>query len=142
MSGETKVLGSAAEGFREFVVRVLGCECPPEVLDDIRVRAEPREIAGLPLELRLNVGGRLLVFLASTDATARVVAALGAIVEAGRRTRDAEGFHRFRFVLATSNPADALASVSEAFAALPERDDRLHLHVVNAGELPKLLEKR
>jgi hypothetical protein len=139
---ERRVPDPEAGGYRDFVTRVLGCACPQAVLADLRVRDEPSEVAGLPLALRLNVGGRMLLYVASGTETEHITAALNEVFVEGRRARDAEGFHRFRFALASAEGERARSVLAAAFAALPDCDERLHLHVVAEGDLPPRVEDR
>jgi len=122
-----------------FVRDVLGCGCPEEVLRSITVD-RGRLVPGLDVELaRLDVGGRLLVYVvpaaASPPLPSAVAAVVVAAVEAGASERDRRAFNRFRLVLATANPAEIEESARDAFAACKIVDERVHLHVVSLEEL-------
>jgi hypothetical protein len=132
---------AAAAGTRRavehFVRDVLGCRCPDEVFERIEMPGAPGEIAGLPLQLRLEVGGRLLVCAVREGDVGRAAASLGAVFREGRALRDAQGLNRFRLVVLAGRPEEARGPLEAAFAALRLDDARLHLHVVDERDAPE-----
>jgi len=76
------------------------------------------------------VGRRLLVYVLRGTDIDDALAALPGLVRLGRRERDGGGYNRLRIVLALPEPSASLGSAQQALASLPERDDRVHLHVV------------
>jgi hypothetical protein len=122
-----------------FVRDALGCGCPPEVLADIR--ASRLTLPGLSVVAgtRLDVGGRLLVYIlvaagdqGDVDATAAVALA------AGLGERDRDGFNRFRLVVAAAQPERVANPVVDACLAAGLPRGRVHLHVVPLSALPEL----
>jgi hypothetical protein len=99
------------------------------VLRAIQPAEAVNDLAGLPVRLALDVGGRLLV--AVVPAAAADASALQAALEAGRELRDDRGMNRFRLVL-EGEVGGALVS------ALAMPDERVHVHVVASGEVPSL----
>jgi hypothetical protein len=118
-----------------FVRDVLGCGCPDEVLRSIAVD-QGRLIPGSDVEVtRLDVGGRLLVYV--VPAAAQPLPSLvAAAVDAGVSERDRRAFNRFRLVLAAGSPAALEQPARDALAACGRRDERVHLHVVAVEDCP------
>ena len=86
---------------------------------------------------RIDVGGQLLVYV--LDAAPNpywAISALPAIVAAGLVERDGLGFNRLRIVVAADDPAGVRPEVERCYAECAPADANLHLHVVEAGELP------
>ncbi len=111
---------------KAFVQDVLGCGCAEEVFRIIEIRREER--AGQPYD-RINIGNRLLVYVFRTDDAGWASRTLADLVRAGKTERDAEGFNRFRLVLAADAPA-AMSPVMKAYGSLDLVDDRIFLHVI------------
>lgn len=122
--------GGSGSPIRHFIQDVLGCGCPEEVFRRIETRELSRD--GVPLT-RIEVGGRLLVEVFDTDDAGQAAAHLPRWVAAVVAERDARGFNRARIVIATGEPGRMQARVQDAFDAVPGRDERTHLHVVDRG---------
>ena len=119
-----------------FVRDVLGCGCPGEILRAIRVDRS-HLVPGLDVEVtRLDVGGRLLVYVVPASATQPLPSLVAAAVEAGVGERDRRAFNRFRLVLAADSPAALEQPARDALEACERRDERVHLHVVPAEDCP------
>jgi hypothetical protein len=122
---------------QRFIRSTLGCGCPDEVLQWIECsHSEPVPDHNLLLT-RIDVGGRLLVYVVEGDEPPEAAAdALPALIAAGLTERDRAGFNRLRLVVASDDP-DAILPVAErVFAESAPRDGNIHLHVVEAGDLP------
>ncbi len=124
---------SGLQAVRDFVVNVLGCGCPEEVLRDIRLNRAPGAVAGVPLLFEIRVGGRLLIFGVSAEHLKGCAAPLAGLAEAGRKTRDDSGFNRFRLV-AVGADAAAGELLHREWGELSGLDERMHLHVVQKSE--------
>ncbi len=122
---------------RVFVRETLGCGCPEEVLAHIEVR-EGSAAAGVEgVAAALEVGGRLLVWILVGGKGAGEPGSFGALVRAGRCQRDARGFNRLRLVL--PKPAQAEPGEKALSAIVAEAgDERVHLHLLDPGDLPRL----
>ena len=122
---------------RHFIRSTLGCGCPEETLQWI----ECSHSHGAPAHdlrlTRIDVGGRLLVYVIESDlGPDAAAAAVPAVVASGLVERARGGFNRLRIVVAGSDP-DALRPLATAhFAASAPCDDHLHLHVVAIEDLP------
>lgn len=116
-----------------FIRDVLGCGCPPEVF--ARVDESPTEVSRRAgVTRRIDVGGRLLIYLVVSDDPARVVARMPEWIAAGRAERDATGMNRLRLLLAV--PPAGPSALAAAFAAAAGADDRLHLHLLRPDQTP------
>jgi hypothetical protein len=117
-----------------FIREVLGCRCSDAVLANIRLCPEPNQVAGVPLILCLDVDSRLLVYVVCPERPLVLIDSLQS--EAGKRARDLDGFNRFRFVVGAASAGDAREKLMAVFQALPDIDDRQHLHVIDVQEIP------
>jgi hypothetical protein len=121
-----------------FIRDVLGCGCPNEVLDTIGVE-QRTAISETEAEItRVDVGGRLLVYLLSVRQDDPVRPLIAPLLEAGIADRDGHGFNRFRLALATSGPGGIESAARAAFDAFALPDDRIHLHVIPIDTLPEI----
>ncbi len=127
-----------ADTLRRFVRDGLGCTCPDAVLRSIEVEANPAVFADLgPGTQLIKVGGRLLVLVVRMADGGDLSQRLAEWFARGRALREREGWNRFRLVVAAADPAGAGPILTKAFDDLG-LDDRLHLHVIAARELPDL----
>ena len=113
---------------RQFIRETLGCSCPDEVLEAIECTPAA---AGYPLQ-KLNVGGRLLVYIIDAGEAADLPAAVRAALERGVAERDTGGFNRFRLVLSAAHPEQVRGPAEQAFAESSWHDEKTHLHVLAA----------
>ncbi len=124
------------EPYARFIRHTLGCTCPEEVFQNIRVATGlPR--TEHPPYVEITAGDRLLVRLLEWDGPDP--AQLAALLTAGRADRDARGFNRFRLVVATEHPGTLEGVMAEALRCTPDLDDRTHLHVVARDEVTGLI---
>jgi hypothetical protein len=121
-----------------FVKGALGCACPEEVFDRIEVLRHA-EAGGFPLEARMVIGGRLLVYIARAPEEA----VLRGLAIAGRRDRDAHGLNRFRLVVVSDGFDSRGGALAEEFASALGGDEKAHLHVIDGASplLATVLEK-
>jgi hypothetical protein len=124
-----------AEHIVAFVKQTLGCNCPEEVfstidcLNDVPVR-------GIALDLKINVGNRLLVYVVTVDDPDSLRRVLPLLVIAGKKERDGEGFNRFRLVLAADDIDKIKDEAETVFNSLNE-DEKVHLHLVSVKSIPQ-----
>lgn len=121
-----------------FVRATLGCGCPDEVLQWIECSQQSQMNGDDELRLtRIDVGGRLLVYvIQAANHPAAAAAAVPTVIASGLVERSRGGFNRLRIVVADPDVEAARPLAEASFAASAPRDDRLHLHVVSADELP------
>ncbi len=118
-----------------FVREVIGCNCPDELFRDIQVRRGSSAVKACPADAELRIGGRLLIVVTSEPAES-LCTALGRVIMEGRQARDHAQFNRFRLVVRSDNAGDESEKVFRAFEAVPGKDDRIHLHVLDRGAVP------
>jgi len=120
-----------------FIRTTLGCGCPDEVLECIRFSRTEVANQHEGRLTRIDVGGRLLVYVIETgDDPRRAAEALGAVVAAGTVERNRGGFNRLRVVVATDDRDTFGPELERSFEDSAPRDDRVHLHVIAVDDLP------
>lgn len=121
------------EPIRRFVRESLGCGCPDEVFEDIRIR-EQSDLFSLHNTV-FEIGGRLFVVVIDAVDWRALGPMLRGIVQAGRIYRDRHGYNRFRLVIATEDER-AHGELGRLFDALPDIDNKTHLHVIPPQQIP------
>jgi hypothetical protein len=123
---------------RTFIRQTLGCECPDEVLRRIECTSNLALPGGAGLGCRLDVGGRLLVYVLPTPVDPETLRSrLAAAVEQGITDRETGGFNRLRIVLAADDVVEVEQTARRAFADCHCPDARIHLHIVALVDIPK-----
>jgi hypothetical protein len=135
---ESRLKPPLASTIKAFVRAELGCTCPDEVFATIDVQSVPRPFDGVHADWLITIGDRLLLVLIETTHWHDVSRNLEQLVSRGRQQRDACGFNRVRFVIATAECESAESLLRERFAALSCVDDRTHLHIVSPQQVPML----
>lgn len=126
---------------KQFARQVLGCDCPDEVFEEITWERDLPSPAGggdLGVAVRLDVGHRLLVHVVVADQTSTLQRGFPALVRAGIAERDAGGYNRVRFVVATPRHQFVGPVAERLFAQQPGRDAKVHLHVLDVASVPFL----
>jgi hypothetical protein len=119
------VTSPASSDLQRFVRGTLGCKCPDDVFQSVAIDCREDHT-------RLMIGNRLLIYVVETTAGK----AVSRLVEQGLADRNSQRLNRFRMVIACPEPTPDLASAKAAFAAVAGDDDRAHLHVISADQLP------
>ena len=118
-----------------FVRGTLGCQCPDEVFR--RVEVGPLALPGNGgTGRRLVIGDRLLIHIVDASGWPEPLLRLEALATAGRDERDGRGLNRFRLVIAVPSASSDAPSLEQRFSQALGGDDRAHLHVLAADELP------
>lgn len=123
------------DNIKLFIRETLGCTCPDEVLERIDCRADVNLPGGIQLDYRINVGGRLLIFVLGIDRFDSIASALPLLVSAGIEDRDNAGFNRIRLVLLAENPDHLRDKGFDLFNSLPT-DEKTHLHITAKNNFP------
>lgn len=118
-----------------FVRKTLGCTCPDEVFQHIDCRSHVNLPGGIALDYRIDIGGRLLVFVLAIDRFDSVASTLPLLVSAGIQDRDNAGFNRIRLVLLAKNPAHIRDKAFDLFNSL-KTDEKTHLHIIPKNNFP------
>ena len=121
-----------------FVRGTLGCGCPDEAFRTVSVSRLPG-VPGRPAVLQLLVGSRLLVHVASAPHDAQAADWVEQLAANGRAARDRHGYNRFRLVVVGDSPATRSGEIEARFARAVARDERAHLHLLGANQLPDAL---
>ncbi len=120
-----------------FIRHTLGCGCPDEVFEHIRIDMLPEVFIGLPVDYMIDVGGRLLVAVCASADWRQVQQSLTGIVRRAREYRDRNGINRFRLVVAAEDADEARAVLQSVFDdAVSDGDEKMHLHVLKQAALP------
>jgi hypothetical protein len=120
-----------------FIRSTLGCGCPDEVLECIQFSRSDLAIQHEVRLTRIDVGGRLLVYVIEAGNDPRPAAeALRAVVAAGTVERNRAGFNRLRVVVATGDRDASGPEMERSFEDSAPLDDHVHLHVIAVGDLP------
>ncbi|MFZ3136679.1 MAG: hypothetical protein WA126_04705 [Thermodesulfovibrionales bacterium] len=122
------------ENITTFVQRILGCGCPEEVFRYIECQSDIK-INDLEVKNRVNIGNRLLIYVAEVNESDPVNHILTLLYNAGKKDRDSSGFNRFRLVLATDILDDIKQSAEDTFNAI-NKDEKMHLHVILKNSIP------
>jgi hypothetical protein len=125
----------ANEHVKDFVRSKLGCDCDEEVFKHI-VNEKDALAGGVKLRNKLDIGGRLLVYVVEPDKGA-FGKNITALLKAGKDERDARGFNRFRLVL-VSEDKDLKKVASDAYKNFHGLDEKVHLHVISKREAESL----
>lgn len=117
-----------------FVQRILGCGCPEEVFRYIECQCDIK-INDIAVKNRVNIGNRLLIYVAEVNEPDSVNRILPLLYDAGKKDRDSSGFNRFRLVLAADIVDDIKQSAVDTFNSI-NKDDKMHLHVILKNNIP------
>lgn len=121
-----------------FIRHILGCQCPDEVFRAITVSTNSEPFHEWPSSYLLAIGGKLLVLIIESDDRVALAGGLAGLFRRGRELRDAQGFNRFRLVVAASDIGLMKEDLLRHFETLEGSDSRLHLHVIAPDQLPHL----
>lgn len=117
-----------------FVRGTLGCQCPDEVFR--RVEASRLALTGGGTGQELVVGDRLLIHVVAASAWPHALPPVEELAVAGRDERDRRELNRFRLVIATTAATRDAPTLERRFRQALGGDDRAHLHVLAAEQLP------
>ena len=124
---------STNESVRHFIRNSLGCTCPDEVFDTIRI-SEHTDLFTLENTV-YEIGGRLFVAVFTPADWKDIAVQLEQLVEAGKHYRDRHGYNRYRLVVVTDNP-EAADKLQLQFKTLSNTDGKTHLHIIKPELLP------
>jgi hypothetical protein len=133
-SAMTAVTSPASPELQRFVRGTLGCKCPDDVFESVAIdRCESHT--------RLVIGNRLLIYVMEAAAEFPLDEAVSRLASQGLADRNSGQFNRFRLVVAPTQPMPGQADATAAFAEAVRDDDRAHLHVIDAEQLPAELRR-
>jgi len=123
------------ENIIAFVKRTLGCNCPEEEFSTLNCQSDI-SCNGLVLDLKINVGNRLLIYVITVNDPDSLVRILPVLVTAGKRERDGAGFNRVRLVLAADDISTIEKEAVKIFSSL-NKDEKVHLHTLPGKSIPQ-----
>ena len=122
---------------RSFIRSTLGCSCPDEVLEWIQCTHSELAQEDDTRITRIDVGGRLLVYVLEIEGPGWLAEeALPAVIAAATVDRATSCFNRLRVVVAIEDPEVMRPRMEKIFNRSAPADDKVHLHVVRATDLP------
>jgi hypothetical protein len=128
------------EAVKAFAVDVLGCNCPEEVFSIIEFEKSPGPVGGVAPIFHILIGGRLMVLGLKDSELLKHRDSLARVVAEGVAKRDRLGFNRLRIVVVSDDPGYG-TRLKPLFEGIPEKDDRVHLHVLRHEEIRPLMEE-
>jgi len=123
------------ENIKSFVRDILGCTCPEEVFQQIECAENIRIQENLWIAHRIDVGGRLLIYVYNVERPTDIVEDMTKLILHGQAAKKADGYNRFRLVLISDDKEGIAGHTAQVFDEL-EKDENIHLHVVGEGEFP------
>lgn len=123
------------EAIKQFVKETLGCDCPEDVFENIDCRSNIGLGDNTLPDHEINVGGRLLVYVARIDETDSLATVVLRLVRSGVSKRDENKFNRFRLVLLSRESEHVAKTTSDIFHSLGP-DEKTHLHVIAEDDFP------
>ena len=125
----------ASDKIEHFAKQVLGCSCPHEMFDDVDYRL----VVGNAGPLRkIIVGDRLLIYIVDFDRAPSAACLIKEALCEGVVERNERGLDRFRLVLLTADPDVSDDAWQAMVRALPQCDDRVHLHMIDVKDAADL----
>jgi hypothetical protein len=125
---------------KEFARKTLGCNCPEAVFQYIDCRTAIKVDENILLDYEINIGNRLLIFVAEIDKTDPLQSVISKLVQVGTTKRDEKKFNRFRLVLLTTGADDITEQATEIFNS-HVTDEKVHIHVIKTEDFPMNLNK-
>lgn len=125
------------ENVKAFIRKTLGCDCDESVFEHIDNERNV-EVGGVKLRNRINVGGRLLVYVVDAEGPSFVRSHVADLLEAGRKDRDVHKFNRFRLVLVAARDSGVQLEVNRVLKLSKAVDEKVHLHVLEKSDVTAL----
>jgi len=120
-----------------FIRSTLGCGCPDEVLEWIQCTHTELTQEDDTRITRINVGGRLLVYVLEIEGPDWLAEeALPAVIAAATVDRATSCFNRLRVVVAIDDPEEMKPRMERIFNGSAPADEKVHLHLVHSTDLP------
>lgn len=116
---------------KKFVQHTLGCGCPEEVFNNIEYEKNQGEV----WDGRINVGGRLLVYIVQVDSEDDLPNKIALAMETGVTERNHKGFNRFRLVLVNSNHLQLSKLAEKTFCESKLFDEKTHFHLLSQEDI-------
>ena len=118
-------IGRFLELIRGFVRDDLGCECPEEIFEQVRILRN--EASPGPTKLSLIIGETLLVVFASAEELAPIGNVIDRLLLSGVTYRDSTGLNRFRLIVCGKIDDDEKAKIA---GEQKRYDKKVHVHYI------------
>ncbi|HEY3422207.1 MAG TPA: hypothetical protein VGK13_03535 [Methanocellaceae archaeon] len=125
------------DSVKAFIRQTLGCDCDESVFEHIE-NDRGVEAGGVRLRNRINVGGRLLVYIVDAEGPGFVKSHVPGLLEAGRKDRDDHHFNRIRLVLVAADDSGVKLAAEHEFKRSKAVDEKVHLHVLDKSVVASL----
>ena len=126
------------ENIKVFVRQTLGCDCPEKVFEHIDCQHDIKLNNDILLSYKINIGNRLLIYIIEANDSNFMKSNLSTLVYVGKNERDKKGFNRFRLVIVSDKTNEIKQVAHTMFEVLEDKDEKVHLHIVNKNEFPTL----
>ena len=126
------------ENIKVFVRQTLGCDCPEKVFEHIDCQHDIKLNNDISLSYKINIGNRLLIYIIEANDSNFVKSNLSTLVYVGKNERDKRGLNRFRLVIVSDKTNEIKQVAHNMFEVLEDKDEKVHLHIVNKNEFPTL----
>jgi len=136
-TGEVKLM-IKNENIKVLVRQTLGCECPEKVFKYIDCQHDIKLNNDILLSYKINIGNRLLIYIIEVNDSNFMKSNLSTLTYMGKNERDKRGFNRFRLVIVTDKTSEIKQVAHTMFRVLEDKDEKVHLHIVNKNEFPAL----
>lgn len=123
------------KSIKRFVQETLGCGCAEEVFDIIECDENVGSVPDVVIKYKINIGNRLLIYALDPDDEDVTADLVKSLAMAGQGERNKRGFNRFRLVIAMENPDGRRDSIESVFNDRYNSDPKMHVHVIDKGEL-------
>ncbi len=127
-----------SENVEVFVRQILGCKCPEKVFEYIDCQHDIKLNNDILLSYKINIGNRLLIYIMEVNNCNFIKSNLSTLVYMGKSERDKRGFNRYRLVIVTDKINEIEQVAHTMFEVLGDKDEKVHLHVVNKNEFHAL----
>ncbi len=121
------------DSIKSFIRGTLGCGCPEEAIRSIDCRFHVRLRNDATVACAVIIGSRLLVYMIDDVDGSVDEKCLAFYLAEGTKERESKGLNRFRLVIATDSTS-VRQRLKNAFEALNNEDDKVHLHVISRKE--------
>ena len=122
----------STDSVEPFARHVLGCTCPDEVFSQIRSSVE--WLGEVPYQ-RIEIGGRLLIYLVVGESEQTLVDVLPELMRRGLEERNLGDLNRLRMVMIASQGGKLYQQLVSQFNQHKAGDLKVHLHLFD--ELPR-----
>lgn len=121
---------------KSFVKCTLGCKCPDEVFERVYCECNVHLTDQLYLHSRIEIGDRLLIYVAEAPNIEFIKLNLPTLVAFGIQERNTKRLNRFRLVLLSPRPRSLSRGAVRLFCSL-RTDDKVNLHVICNKDFPR-----